>query len=180
MERRGKSSPDGVEAPIAVNSIRSNAVEGHTGWPGRPREAARARQQWRVEIDGCLKRQNPAYRLTAAEKNRRRKLNFHRRSCYSMTRQRFFNPPPAPPGCASAPATGSAGRSGAPVRPGIPHPKGRRRSRGLPGCLPPGVCPDDGRLLSGGAGTAGPLSAPDAEQPQFPRKGVIFPCFPCS
>ncbi len=40
MERRGKSSPDGVEAPIAVNSIRSNAVEGHTGWPGRPGEAA--------------------------------------------------------------------------------------------------------------------------------------------
>ena len=71
MERRGKSSPDGWEQPIAVNSIRSNAVEGHTGRPGRPGEAARARQQWRVEIDGCLKRQNPAYRLTAFEKNRR-------------------------------------------------------------------------------------------------------------
>ncbi len=34
MERRGKSSPDGWEQPIAVNSIRSNAVEGH--WPARP------------------------------------------------------------------------------------------------------------------------------------------------
>lgn len=64
MERRGKSSPNGVEASIAVNSIRSNAVEGHTGRPGRPREAARAYGQPCVEIDGCLKRQNPAYRLT--------------------------------------------------------------------------------------------------------------------
>ena len=71
MERRGKSSPDGWEQPIAVNSIRSNAVEGHTGRPGRPGEAARARQQWRVEIDGCLKRQNPAYRLTAFLKKSR-------------------------------------------------------------------------------------------------------------
>ena len=40
MERRGKSSPDGVEAPIAVNSIRSNAVEGRKGRPGRPGEVA--------------------------------------------------------------------------------------------------------------------------------------------
>ena len=36
MERRGKSSPDGVEAPIAVNSIRSNAVEGHMAGPAVP------------------------------------------------------------------------------------------------------------------------------------------------
>ena len=67
MERRGKSSPDGVEAPIAVNSIRSNAVEGHIGRPGRPGEAAGACWQQYVEIDGCLKRQNPAYRLTATK-----------------------------------------------------------------------------------------------------------------
>ena len=68
VERRGKSSPDGVEAPIAVNSIRSNAVEGHKGRPGRPGEAAGARWQQRVETDGCLKRQNPAYRLTATRR----------------------------------------------------------------------------------------------------------------
>ena len=36
VERRGKSSPDGVEAPIAVNSIRSNAVEGHMAGPAVP------------------------------------------------------------------------------------------------------------------------------------------------
>ncbi len=36
VERRGKSSPDGVEAPIAVNSIRSNAVEGHKAGPAVP------------------------------------------------------------------------------------------------------------------------------------------------
>ena len=28
VERRGKSSPDGVEASVAVNSIRSNTVGG--------------------------------------------------------------------------------------------------------------------------------------------------------
>ena len=67
MERRGKSSPDGWEQPIAVNSIRSNAVGTHTGRPGRVQEAAGARQQWRVEIDGCLKRQNPAYRLACTK-----------------------------------------------------------------------------------------------------------------
>ena len=39
----------------------------HIDRPGRVQEAAGARQQWRVEIDGCLKRQNPAYRLTAPE-----------------------------------------------------------------------------------------------------------------
>ena len=40
VERRGKSSPDGWEQSVAVNSIRSNAVEGHIGRPGRPGEAA--------------------------------------------------------------------------------------------------------------------------------------------
>ena len=64
MERRGKSSPNGVEASIAVNSIRSNAVGTHTGRPGCVQEAAGACRQRYVEIDGCLKRQNPAYRLT--------------------------------------------------------------------------------------------------------------------
>ena len=39
-------------------------MEGHTGRPDRPREAAGAHRQRCVEIDGCLKRQNPAYRLT--------------------------------------------------------------------------------------------------------------------
>ena len=42
---------------------------GTIGWPDRPGEAAGARRQRRVEIDGCLKRQNPAYRLTCT-KNR--------------------------------------------------------------------------------------------------------------
>ncbi len=36
VERRGKSSPDGVETPIAVNSIRSNAVEGRKAGPAVP------------------------------------------------------------------------------------------------------------------------------------------------
>ncbi len=36
VERWGKSPPDGVEAPIAVNSIRSNAVEGHEAGPAVP------------------------------------------------------------------------------------------------------------------------------------------------
>ncbi len=40
VERRGKSSPIGVEASNAVNSIRSNTVEGTYGLPGRPREVA--------------------------------------------------------------------------------------------------------------------------------------------
>ena len=39
-------------------------MEGHTGRPDRPGEAAGAHRQRCVEIDGCLKRQNPAYRLT--------------------------------------------------------------------------------------------------------------------
>ena len=67
VERRGKSSPIGSRVSDAVNSIRSNAVEGHTGRPDRPGEAAGARRQRRVEIDGCLKRQNPAYRLTCTK-----------------------------------------------------------------------------------------------------------------
>ena len=29
VERRGKSSPDGMEVTVAVNSIRSNTVGGH-------------------------------------------------------------------------------------------------------------------------------------------------------
>ena len=37
-------------------------MEGHTGRPDRPGEAAGAHRQRCVEIDGCLKRQNPAYR----------------------------------------------------------------------------------------------------------------------
>ena len=36
VERRGKSSPDGWEQSIAVNSIRSNAVEGHVVGPTVP------------------------------------------------------------------------------------------------------------------------------------------------
>ena len=36
VERRGKSSPDGWEQPIAVNSIRSNAVEGQQVGPTVP------------------------------------------------------------------------------------------------------------------------------------------------
>ena len=48
VERRGKSSPDGWELPIAVNSIRSNTVEGHTGRPGRPEEVAGVRWQRRT------------------------------------------------------------------------------------------------------------------------------------
>ena len=48
VERRGKSSPDGWKLPIAVNSIRSNTVEGHKGRPGRPEEVAGARRRRRV------------------------------------------------------------------------------------------------------------------------------------
>ena len=40
MERCGKSAPDGWELSVAVNSIRSNTVGGHEGWPGRPQEVA--------------------------------------------------------------------------------------------------------------------------------------------
>ncbi len=40
VERRGKSSPAAWRHVGAVNSIRSNAVEEHTGRPGRSREAA--------------------------------------------------------------------------------------------------------------------------------------------
>jgi len=36
VERRGKSSPDGWEQSVAVNSIRSNAVEGHMVGPTVP------------------------------------------------------------------------------------------------------------------------------------------------
>ena len=36
VERRGKSSPDGWRLPIAVNSIRSNTVEGHAAGPAVP------------------------------------------------------------------------------------------------------------------------------------------------
>ena len=36
VERRGKSSPNGWEQSIAVNSIRSNAVEGHVVGPTVP------------------------------------------------------------------------------------------------------------------------------------------------
>ena len=40
VERRGKSSPVAWRHGDAVNSIRSNTVEGHTGRPGRPEEVA--------------------------------------------------------------------------------------------------------------------------------------------
>ena len=40
VERCGKSAPDGWELSVAVNSIRSNTVGGHEGWPGRPQEVA--------------------------------------------------------------------------------------------------------------------------------------------
>ena len=40
VERRGKSSPAAWRHVGAVNSIRSNAVEEHTGRPGRSEEAA--------------------------------------------------------------------------------------------------------------------------------------------
>ena len=33
VERRGKSSPDGWEQSVAVNSIRSNTVGGHMAGP---------------------------------------------------------------------------------------------------------------------------------------------------
>ena len=36
VERRGKSSPAGWEQPGAVNSIRSNTVEGHMACPAVP------------------------------------------------------------------------------------------------------------------------------------------------
>ena len=36
VERRGKSSPAGWRLPIAVNSIRSNTVEGHAAGPAVP------------------------------------------------------------------------------------------------------------------------------------------------
>ncbi len=40
VERRGKSSPINWRQIGAVNSIRSNTVEGHEGRPGRPEEVA--------------------------------------------------------------------------------------------------------------------------------------------
>ena len=40
VERCGKSAPDDWKLLIAVNSIRSNTVEGTYGRPGRPREVA--------------------------------------------------------------------------------------------------------------------------------------------
>ena len=72
---------------------------------------------------------------------------------------------------------------GRPAQPGDSHRKGDRSRGGLPGRIPPGVRPDDGRFYPRGAGPAGSVSAPDAGQSDpsgFPRKGVILPCFPCS
>ena len=45
VERRGKSSPIAWRQVDAVNSIRSNTVEGHIGRPGRPEEVAKALRQ---------------------------------------------------------------------------------------------------------------------------------------
>lgn len=45
VETCGKSARIGVEASVAVNSIRSNTVCGTTGWPGRPQEVAGTQEQ---------------------------------------------------------------------------------------------------------------------------------------
>ena len=61
VERRGKSSPIAWRHVGAVNSIRSNTVEGHMAGPAVPWRWLEHVGNGVSQIDGCL-RQNPAYR----------------------------------------------------------------------------------------------------------------------
>ena len=61
VERRGKSTPIAWRHVGAVNSIRSNTVEGLKAGPAVPWRWLERRGNAPTQIDGCL-RQNPAYR----------------------------------------------------------------------------------------------------------------------
>ena len=158
-------------------------MEGHTGRPDRPREAAGAHRQRCVEIDGCLKRQNPAYRLTCIFRKKSGGRSFTLFLCVghalfkwisafsgitgpALEEQAPAGGPSRPPGTGPTPAAASSpsppgitDRMGAPMRSVIPGGEGELAAAGV-GPVPGGR---DGPPAGACSSNAGPVMPENAE-----------------